>query len=165
MYCHKIIHVESDGVICCYKQVKERSVMVEKYWEKQCLENEDHVIVCTNCGQVDGYELMKEFCSFHDNKCKITGRSISFRKFFLNRVVFNLTKKYDMIITTRNRNKAISVFEKINNVLPHINGYRKPMININSITILNDVQINIDYIKITKSKKPFHIITTTGTIY
>ena len=35
--------------------------MVEKCWEKQCLGNEDHVIVCTNCGQVDGYELMKEF--------------------------------------------------------------------------------------------------------
>ena len=30
----------------------------------------NHVIVGTNCGQVDGYEPVKEFCSFHDNNCK-----------------------------------------------------------------------------------------------
>ena len=69
-------------VIRCYKQIKERSVIVEKCWEKQCLENKDHVILCTNCGQVDGYEPMKEFCSFHNNQCEIIGRSTYFRKYW-----------------------------------------------------------------------------------
>ena len=64
MYCYEIIHVESDEVIRCYKQIKELSVS-----RKMLMEN-NHVIVGTNCGQVDGYEPVKEFCSFFDNKCK-----------------------------------------------------------------------------------------------
>ena len=57
-----------------------------------------------------------------------------------------------MTITTRNKNGAISVFEKISNVLQQINCNRKPMI-INFIIILKNMQINIDYKSITKSKK------------
>ena len=30
MYCYEIIHVESDEVIRCYRQIKELSVIVEK---------------------------------------------------------------------------------------------------------------------------------------
>ena len=43
----------------------------------------------------------------------------------------------------------------MNNVLPQINGNRKRMINITYIMkqIQNDIQINTDYINITKSKK------------
>ena len=64
-YINQIIHYELDKVISpfCYKQMKERSVIIERYWEKQCLDNNHHVIVCTNCGQVDGYELMKNFAA------------------------------------------------------------------------------------------------------
>ena len=43
-------------------------------------------------------------------------------KYYLNKVTFNLTKCYDIIITTKNKNEIIPVFEKINNVLPEING-------------------------------------------
>ena len=103
------------------------------------------MIVCTNCGEVDGYEPMKEFCSLHDNRCKIILQY--FRKYYLNKVTFNLTKQYDIIITTKSKNKIITVFEKIDNVLPQINGNKKRMININFIAISNDVQINIDYKK------------------
>ena len=68
-------------------------------------------------------------------------------KYYLNKVTFNLTKCYDIIITTKNKNEIIPVFEKINNVFPEINGNRKRMIDIDFITMLN-VQINVDYIKI-----------------
>ena len=84
---------------------------------------------------------------FHDNKSKIILQSIYFMKYYLNKVTFNLTKCYDIIITTKNKNEIIPVFEKINNVLPEINGNRKRIIDIDFITILN-VQINVDYIKI-----------------
>ena len=73
-------------------------------------------------------------------------------KYYLNKVTFNLTKCYDIIITTKNKNEIIPVFEKINNVSPEINGNRKRMIDIDFIAILN-VQINVDYIKIIWSKK------------
>ena len=51
MYCYLIIHDELDELLCpsCYKQMKERSVLLEKCWDKQCLENEYHVIVFTSC--------------------------------------------------------------------------------------------------------------------
>ena len=68
-------------------------------------------------------------------------------KYYLNKVTFNLTKCYDTIITTKDNNEIIPVLEKINNVLPEINGNRKRMIDIDFIAILN-VQINVDYIKI-----------------
>ena len=84
---------------------------------------------------------------FHDNKSKIILQSIYFMKYYLNKVTFNLTKCYDIIITTKNKNEIIPVFEKINNVSPEINGNRKRMIDIDFIAILN-VQINVDYIKI-----------------
>ena len=151
MYSNKIVHVELNEVIRCYQQIKERSMIVEKCWEKQCSENKDHVIACTNCEQ-DGNKPMKEFCSFHDSNYKIIGRSIYLRKYFLNKVIFNRTKKYEIIIITKNKSKK-TVFEKINNASLQINGNRKPMININFIMILNDMQINIDDIRITKSKK------------
>ena len=84
---------------------------------------------------------------FHDNKCEIILQSIYFMKCYLNKVTFNLTKCYDIIITTKNKNEIIPVLEKINNVLPEINGNRKRMIDIDFIAILK-VQINVDYIKI-----------------
>ena len=39
------------------------------------------------------------------------------------------------------------------------------MINVNFIAISNDMQIDIDYKKIIKLKKPFNIITATRTLY
>ena len=49
MYCNKVIQDELNEVMCpfCYKRIKERSVIVEKCWGKQRLENKDHVIVMT----------------------------------------------------------------------------------------------------------------------
>ena len=53
----KIIHDELDEVMCpfCYEQINERSVITENCCDKQWLDNKDHVIVCTNCEQVDSY--------------------------------------------------------------------------------------------------------------
>lgn len=39
----------------CYEQINERSVITENCCDKQWLDNKDHVIVCTNCEQVDSY--------------------------------------------------------------------------------------------------------------
>ena len=140
MYCNKIIQDELDEVMCpfCYGKIKERWVVVEKCWEKLSLESKDFAIVCTNCGQVDGYEPMKKSRSFHKNNCKIIVRSIYLRKCSL--------------IVTTSQSRIIAIFEKINNVLPPINGHRWRTININFIMILNDMQINIDCIKIIRSK-------------
>ena len=104
--------------------------------------------VCTNCGKVDDFEPLKEFCSFHDDNCKIIVRSLYFRKYYLSKLKFKLTKKYN--ISTKNKNRIIPDLEKISNVLPLINGNRRWMININFIMTLNNMQISIDNIKITK---------------
>ena len=54
-------------------------MVAEKCWAKRCLKNKDNEIVRTNCWKVDGYELMKECFSFHDNKRKIIGGLIYLR--------------------------------------------------------------------------------------
>ena len=56
-------------------------------------------------------------------------------------------------IATKNKHRIIAHFEKRNIVLPLINGNGRRMINSNFIMILNDMQINIDYMKITKTNK------------
>ena len=56
-------------------------------------------------------------------------------------------------MATKSKNNNITVFEKIDNILPQINGNKKRMLNINFIPISNDVQINTDYKKIIRSKK------------
>ena len=56
-------------------------------------------------------------------------------------------------IATKNKHRIIVHFEKRNNVLPLINGNGRQMINSNFIMIWNDMQINIDYMKITKTNK------------
>ena len=109
--------------------------------------------MCTNCGHVDCYELIQEFCSFHGNNYKIMVWSIYLRKYYLNKVIFNVTKKYDTIVTTKNKSEIIVVFEKINNVLAQVNDNRQWLINMNFIMIIYDIQINIDYLKIIKWKK------------
>ena len=73
-------------------------------------ESKDYAIVCANFGQVDGYEPMKESRSFHNNNCKIIVRSIYLRKCYL--------------IVTTSQSRIIAIFEKINNVLPPIDGHR-----------------------------------------
>ena len=105
MYSNKIVHDELDEVMCpfCYEQMNERLVITKNYFDKQWLENKDHVIFCINCGQVDGYQPMKEFCSFQNDKCKIVRKSRYFRIYYLNKVIFNLTNRYDIKITTKNR--------------------------------------------------------------
>ena len=82
MYCNKIIKDKLNQVMCPFR----------------C---NDYLIVCTNCRRVDGYEPTKEACGFHDNKCKIRVWSIYLKKYYLNGVIFNLTKKCDIIITTK----------------------------------------------------------------
>ena len=57
-----------------------------------------------NCEQMDGYDPIQEFFSFHDNKHKMVRKSIYYRKYLLDKIIFNLTKKYGIMIT---RNKKI----------------------------------------------------------
>ena len=67
-------------------------------------------------------------------------------KYYLEKVIFNFTKKYDIYKTANNKNKTI-VLEKINNVLAQMKGDRKRIININFIMkqMWNDMQIHTDY--------------------
>lgn len=102
MYCNKIKHDELGDIICpfCCKQIKEQSVKNIECCDEQCLENRDHEIVSINCRQIDGFVPIQELCSFHDDKHKMVRKSIYYRKYLLDKIIFNLTKKYNIMITT-----------------------------------------------------------------
>lgn len=70
MYCNKIIDDELGDIMgpFWYRQTKEQSVKKIECCDEQCLENRDQEIVCINCEQIDGYDPIQEFCSFHDNR-------------------------------------------------------------------------------------------------
>ena len=104
MYCNKVKHDELDDIVCpfCCKQIKEQSVKNIECCDEHCQGNRDHEIICINCEQIDGYDPIQEFCSFHDNKHKMVKKLKYYRKYPLDKIIFNLTKKYDIMITTNN---------------------------------------------------------------
>lgn len=67
MYCNKIIHNHMPFFISKYRY----NLLKTECCDEQCLGNRDHEIVCINCEQIDGYDPIQEFCSFHDDKHKI----------------------------------------------------------------------------------------------
>ena len=142
---------------CDEQLVKNEHVMrvVESCCNEPNIQINDKMIVCINCGSVQGYEYANEYIDFHDNKYKMRRKSVYIRKYHILNVINDITQKNNIQIGN-NREKILRIFALINKVLPQVNGdSRKRMISIKFILrqIFRILGMEYKFIPLLKSKK------------
>ena len=114
------------------------------------------MLVCKNCGIVQGYNITSEYVDFHKNRHKMKRKSIYHnREYHINNTILDIEQKYDIEISYHQKYNIERVFAEIGNIINELNGKRKRMISINFILrkVLSMMNLPFDNIPISKSKK------------
>ena len=113
------------------------------------------MIVCRSCGIVQRYESSVEYIDFYENKYRMKRKSVYHRKYHINNVLTDLSSKYRITFSVKQKNKIMKIFSEIDKILPQINGERKRMVSVYFILIKIFKMLGIESNKlpITKSKK------------
>ena len=160
MNCNEDIHNELKefDVICpfCDKQID----FVRKPKDDKCCDNRDiindnGIQVCQSCGVVQGYDYVKEYVDFYENKHRFMRKSVYHREYHINNTIIDIEQKYNIKISTCQKNKIDAIFCEIGKILYEVNGTRKRMISVNFIMrkIFKMMGIPFENIPISKSKK------------
>ena len=131
---------------------------IENYYlccDSQDIINDNGMIVCQNCGIVQGYKKAREFINFYENIHRIKRKSIYHRKYHLNNILMEISIKQNIYFSVEQRNKILRIFFEIGEILNQINGERKRMISLNFILIqvLRMMGLPFNKIPISESKK------------
>ena len=162
MNCNKELHdelKESGDIVCPFCDQKlEDSNEKPKYDEccdNQYIINDDGMLACLSCGIVQGYNYVKEYVNFYENRHKFIRKSVYHREYHISNILLDIEEKYNIKISNCQKCKIDRVFVEIGKVLPQVNGNRKRMISINFIMkrIFNMMGIPQKQIPISKSKK------------
>ena len=159
--CNNEIHDELillGNEICtfCDELLVKHTVKITLCCENRNLIIDNSKIVCNNCGVLDGFAKLKEYIDYHENKFKIKRKSVYHRKYHIINKLDYLSQKYNIQITSNDREKMVQIFKEINKILPQINNGRKRIININYILRIQFEKIDIkgaDQISVSSSKK------------
>ena len=148
----------------CNEQLQEHTVKNEQCCKTMKLETDNGEIVWVSCDLIQGYKYVNEYTDSNENKFKIMRNSILYRKYHIQKVIFDICSKDSMQITTIDKNKIFEIFEKIESVLPQINGYRKRMIKIDFILkqILMMMTLQYKNYQFSNQKEHQHFISNTG---
>ena len=130
---------------------------IENYYlccDSQEIVIDNGMIVCQNCGIVQGYKKAREFINFYENIHRIKRKSIYHRKYHLNNILMEISIKQNIYFSVEQRNKILRIFFEIGEILNQINGERKRMISLNFILIqvLRMMDLPFNKIPISKSK-------------
>ena len=160
MNCNPEIHNElkESEVVCpfCNQQIDfVRKPRDDKCCDNQDIINDNGIHVCQTCGVVQGYDYVKEYVDFYENKHRFMRKSVYHREYHINNCIMNVKKKYNIEISYNQTCKIDRVFTEIGNVINEVNGKRKRMISINFIMRRIFKMMGIPYkkIPISKSKK------------
>ena len=166
MNCNIDIHDElsDSGEISCpfcdqnldsNEKPKDRLVKNDLCCDNQDFINEDGMLVCQSCGVVQGYNFVKEYVDFYDNRHKFIRKSVYHREYHINNILLDIEEKYNIEISYYQKNKIDIVFVEIGKILNEVNGTRKRMISVNFIMRRIFKMMGIPYkkIPISKSKK------------
>ena len=117
--------------------------------------NDNGMLVCKSCGVVQGYNFVKEYVDFYDNRHKFIRKSVYHREYHINNILLDIEEKYHMKISNYQKNKIDTIFVEIGKILNEVNGTRKRMISVNFIMrrIFKMMGIPYNQIPISKSKK------------
>ena len=125
--------------------------------EEPCCENEELLSdngmnVCQSCGVVHGYDLRHGSIDFHENKYKITRKSVYHRKYHIQ----NTIDKYAKIqLSCKDREKILYIIQLIGDNTKDLDTERKRFISIEYLLkrIYDMLGYKNDFFKLPKSKK------------
>ena len=158
--CNASIHnelIDVGEIYCPFCDMKLRDY--ESQQDDSCCDNKEIIkdkgmIICQNCGSVNGYEVAREYVDFYKNKHRFRRKSIYHRKYHvINRIDF-LSGKSKVQFSHKNKDRIICILKEIDMVLPQVNNGRKRMVSIDFILkkLFGLMGINIE-VSLSKSPK------------
>ena len=160
MNCHQDLHdglKEEGEILCpfCGFKLQDPSIVNE-----HCCDNEDSIgdlghLVCRNCGQVHGYDIVQEYIDFHENMFKIRNKSIYQRKYHVENIIMDVCAAARIEITRDEIYRICKVFDEIGKIISQVDGRRKRIISCKFILreIFKMMGKPCRNIRITKSKR------------
>ena len=167
MNCNKELHdelKESGDIVCPFcdqkledsnEKPQDRLVKYYSCCDNQYIINDDGMLACLSCGVVQGYNYVKEYVNFYENRHKFIRKSVYHREYHISNILLDIEEKYNIKISNCQKYEIDRVFTEIGKVLNEVNGTRKRMISINFIMRKIFKMMGIPYknIPISKSKK------------
>ena len=133
-----------------YRLVKYYSCCDDQY-----IINDDGMLACLSCGIVQGYNYVKEYVDFYENRHKFIRKSVYHREYHINNAIMKFNEKYNIEISYHQKCKIDAIFVEIGKIINEVNCTRKRMISVNFIMRMIFKMMGIPYkqIPISKSKK------------
>ena len=162
MNCNKDIHDElkESGEISCPFCDQKLEYSNEKPKKDLCCDdqyiiNDDGMLACLSCGVVQGYNYVKEYVNFYENRHKFIRKSVYHREYHINNILLDIKEKYNIEISNCQKHKIDIIYAEIGKIINEVNGTRKRMISVNFIMRKIFKMMGIPYknIPISKSKK------------
>ena len=162
MNCNSLLHdelKETGNIVCPFCDFQLTYVKQKPLKNDLCCDNQDFIndgmLVCQSCGVVQGYNYVKEYVYFHQNRHRFIRKSVYHREYHINNKLLDIKQKYKIILTYQQQNKIDRVFTEIGKILNQVNGTRKRVISVNFILhkVLSMMGIPYKKIPISKSKK------------
>ena len=165
MNCNEDIHnyLKESEVVCpfCDQQIDySRKPKDDKCCDNQYIINDDGMLACLSCGVVQGYNYVKEYVNFYENRHRFVRKSVYHREYHINNILLDIEEKYNIKISNCQKQKIDAIYVEIGKVLNEVNGTRKRMISVNFIMRKIFKMMGIPYknIPISKSKKNFSFL-------
>ena len=166
MNCNIELHkslIELGDIVCPFcnnkldsnEKPQDYLVKYDSCCDRQDIINDNSMIVCRTCGTVQGYEVVKEYIDFYENRHKLKRKSYYHREYHINNTILDIKQKYNIEISYHQKYKIDRVFIEIGRIINEVNIKRKRMISINFILrkVLSMLKIPFEDIPISKSKK------------
>ena len=167
MNCNKDIHDELKelGEISCpfcdqkledsNEKPQDRLVKYYSCCDNQYIINDDGMLACLSCGVVQGYNYVKEYVNFYENRHRFVRKSVYHREYHINNILLDIKEKYNIEISNCQKHKIDIIYAEIGKIINEVNGTRKRMISVNFIMRKIFKMMGIPYknIPISKSKK------------
>ena len=167
MNCNKELHdelKESGDIVCPFcdqkledsnEKPQDRLVKYYSCCDNQYIINDDGMLACLSCGIVQGYNYVKEYVNFYENRHRFVRKSVYCRKYHVNNMLLKIQEKYDIKLSNSEKHKIDIIYAEIGKIINEVNGTRKRMISVNFIMRKIFKMMGIPYknIPISKSKK------------
>ena len=98
MFCNEDIHDETktmEYAICpfCNNFLIEYTTKIEACCQDVKIHDDNFMIVCVNCGQVEGFEAAKEYINFYKNRSDIVKKPVYHRHYHVKNTITDISSK------------------------------------------------------------------------